>query len=225
MFDSATLVALECAAMGIQRFIRWLLPREEHFYDMLEELGRLSHEAAVALARFQDLPAAEVRDNVQQIEHAADDVVRRMEQALAKTFVTPIDREDLHRLTAEIDDIVDLANLTARAFSLYHIDRPTKPMIDLMHQLVRVTAMIREAVPHLRQHRYAELMDEGRAVRQVEKDADAIYRAAISELFRESHGDFRKLLREKEALDDLEHAIDHCDNVADLLANLAIKHG
>jgi uncharacterized protein Yka (UPF0111/DUF47 family) len=211
--------------MGIQSCIRWLLPREDHFYDMLEQLGQLSHEAALALARFQDLPAAEVQENVQRIEHAADDVVRRMEEALAKTFVTPIDREDLHRLTAELDDIVDLANLTARAFSLYHIDRPTKPMVELMEQLVRVTAMIRDAVPRLRRHRYKELIEEARLVRQAEKDADAIYRSAISTLFRESHADFRKLLSEKEALDDLERAIDHCDNVADLLANLAVKHG
>jgi uncharacterized protein Yka (UPF0111/DUF47 family) len=211
--------------MGIQRFVRWLLPREDHFYDMLEELGRLSHAAALTLARFKQRPSLEVQDAVQKIEHEADDVVRRMEEALAKTFVTPIDREDLHRLTSELDDIVDLANLTARAFSLYNIDRPTPPMIELMDKLVLVTAMIRDAVPHLRKHRYAALIDEGRLVRQVEKEADTIYRAAISSLFRESHPDFRKLLSQKEALDDLEHAVDHCDNVADLLANLAVKHG
>jgi predicted phosphate transport protein (TIGR00153 family) len=211
--------------MGFQSLVRWLLPRENHFYEMLEELGRMSHEAAVALSRFQDCPAAEVQDTVQGIEHAADDVVRRMEEALAKTFVTPIDREDLHRLTAELDDIVDLANLTARAFSLYNIDRPTGPMVALMQKLVAVTAMIRDMVPHLRQHRYTDLLDSGRKVRLIEKEADTIYRAAISSLFRESHSDFRKLLSQKEALDDLEHAVDHCDNVADLLANLAVKHG
>jgi uncharacterized protein Yka (UPF0111/DUF47 family) len=98
-------------------------------------------------------------------------------------------------------------------------------MSELMEKLVQVTAMIRDAVPHLRQHRYSALIDEGRAVRQIEKDADVIYRAAISALFREHHSDFRQLLSQKEALDDLERAVDHCDNVADLLANLAVKHG
>lgn len=211
--------------MGFQSLVRWLMPREDHFYTMLEELGSMSYDAAIALARFQERPAREVQDAVQTIEHAADDVVRRMEEALAKTFVTPIDREDLHRLTAELDDIVDLANLTARAFSLYNIDRPSAPMVQLMDKLVVVTALIRDAVPLLRKHRYAELLDRGRRVRLVEKEADTIYRDAISALFRESHGDFRKLLSQKEALDDLEHAVDHCDNVADLLANLAVKHG
>jgi uncharacterized protein len=217
---------LRCAVpMRLQSLDRWLLPREDHFYDMLEELGRLAHDAAVALARFDSRPATEVRENVQIIEHAADDVVRRMEESLAKTFVTPIDREDLHRLTSELDDIVDLANLTARAFTLYHIERPTEPMRELMQKLVTVTGMIRDAVPKLRAHAYAQLIDSGRAVRQVEKEADVIYRSAISSLFREKHDDFRLLLSHKEALDDLEHAVDHCDNVADLLTNLAVKHG
>lgn len=211
--------------MGFQAMIRWLLPKAEHFYDMLEELGRLAHEAALALARFQECSAGEVEESVQKIEHAADDVVRRMEEALAKTFVTPIDREDLHRLTSEMDDIVDLANLTARAFRLYHIERPCEAMVALMQKLITVTAMIRDSVPHLRRHRYDALIDGGRRIRAIEKEADSIYRAAISNLFRESHTDFRRLLSQKEALDDLEYAVDHCDNVADLLANLAVKHG
>jgi uncharacterized protein Yka (UPF0111/DUF47 family) len=179
----------------------------------------------VELARLPDRPAINVMESVQVIEHTADDVVRRMEEALARTFVTPIDREDLHRLTSELDDIVDLANLTARAFHLYHIERPTPPMVELIKKLVIVTAMIRDAVPNLRMHRYAALLDSTRRVRQIEKDADAIYRAAIGALFREEHPDFRRLLSQREALDDLENAVDHCDNVADLLTNLAIKHG
>lgn len=211
--------------MSLQRLVRWFLPREDHFYDMLEQLGRLCHDAAAALAQFKERPAAEVSAAVQTIEHAADDVVRRMAEALAKTFVTPLDREDLHRLTTELDDIIDLANLTARAFGLYNIERPTQPMIELMDKLVEVTAMIRDAVPRLRRHEYVALIENSRKVRQVEKEADTIYRSAISVLFRDTHADFRRLLSQKEALDDLEHAVDHCDNVSDLLSNLAVKHG
>lgn len=148
-----------------------------------------------------------------------------MEDALARTFVTPLDREDLHRLTSEIDDIVDLSNLTARVFKLYHIDKPTEPMVQLMAKLVEVTAMLKEAVPKLRTHQYSAIVEACRQVRQAEKDADAIYRSAISDLFAAEHIDFRNLLKQKEALDDLEHAVDHCDNVADLLSNLAVKHG
>ncbi len=211
--------------MSIQSLIRLLLPREDHWYDMLEELARLTNEASTALASFKERPAAEVQEVVQAIEHRADDVVRRMEDALARTFVTPLDREDLHRLTAELDDIIDLMNLSARAFSLYHLERPTPPMVQLMDKLHEATELIASSVPHLRKHEYQLLIDGGRKVRTIEKEADTIYRQAISDLFSDSHPDFRDLLRQKEALDDLESAVDYCDNVADLLANLAVKHG
>ncbi|MEW5740217.1 MAG: DUF47 family protein [Myxococcota bacterium] len=211
--------------MALQSLVRFLLPREDHWYDMLEELSRLGHEAAKMLLTFKDQSASTVQPSVQALEHKADDVVRRMEDALARTFVTPIDREDLHRLTSELDDIIDLMNLSARCFSLYHLDRPTPPMVQIMEKLEQCTGFIAEAVPHLRKHEFEDLLGGGRKVRAIEKEADTIYRGAISALFAEKNGDFRELLKQKEALDHLEAAVDHCDNVADLLANLAVKHG
>jgi len=211
--------------MALQAMIRWLLPREDHYYDMLEELGRLGYDAAIALAAFETTPAAQVQATVQVIEHKADDVVRRMEDALARTFVTPLDREDLHRLTSELDDIIDLANLAARSYGLYSIEKPTLAMIELSKKLITCTAMIRDTVPHLRTHKFAELIDGGRKVRVLEKEGDTIYRTAISDLFKAPSIDFRELLKQKEALDHLENAVDHCDNVADLLSNMAVKHG
>jgi predicted phosphate transport protein (TIGR00153 family) len=211
--------------MALQSLIRFLLPKEEHWYDMLEELSRLGHEAAKALQLFKDRPTAEVQEAVQKLEHQADDVVRRMEDALARTFVTPIDREDLHRLTSELDDIIDLMNLSARVFALYHLERPTPPMVQIMVKLEEATGMIAAAVPHLRKHAFEQLIDGGRKVRGIEKEADTIYRKAVSELFKQTHPDFREMWKQKEALDHLEAAVDHCDNVADLLANLAVKHG
>lgn len=210
---------------ALQELIRFILPREDHWYDMLEELASLGYEASKALHTFKELPASKVRESVQVIEHKADDVVRRMEDALARTFVTPLDREDLHRLTSELDDIIDLCNLSARAFNLYHLERPTVPMVQIMEKLEECTKLISQIVPALRKHQYTELLEGGRKVRALEKEADSIYRQAISTLFAESHPDFRELLKQKEALDDLEAAVDYCDNVADLLANVAVKNG
>jgi predicted phosphate transport protein (TIGR00153 family) len=210
---------------SFQDLIRFLLPREDHWYDMLEELARLGHSGATALSAFKDTPASKVRETVQAIEHKADNVVRKMEDALARTFVTPIDREDLHRLTGQLDDIIDLCNLAARAFNLYHLEKPTPAMIQIMEKLVECTKLLSEAVPFLRTHQFTELIGAGRQVRILEKEVDTIYRQAISSLFSESHADFRELLKQKEALDDLEAAVDYCDNVADLLSNLAVKNG
>ena len=209
----------------LQGLVRFFLPHDEQWFDMLEELARLGHQASKALLDFKEQTAQQVRDVVQKIEHQADDVVRRMEEALAKTFVTPIDREDLHRLTGELDDIIDLMNLSARCFTLYHLGRPTPAMLNIMGRLEAATQMIADAVPKLRKHDYQGLIEDGRRIRAVEKEADTIYRNSISELFSATSIDPRELLKQKEALDDLENAVDHCDKVADLLANLAVKHG
>ncbi len=213
--------------MNLQDVIRFLLPREDHFYDYLERQAQAAHLGAKALGRLRDpeVTVASVRDAVQAHEHEGDKVVHDMEEALAKTFVTPIDREDLQRLSAQLDDVLDLANGTARACVLYGVERPTAPMLALTGILERATAQLEEAMPRLRRHEYAALMETARAVRLLEKEADGIFRDAISALFHDDGADARRMLREKEVLEDLENAVDQCELVAETLANLAVKHG
>jgi uncharacterized protein Yka (UPF0111/DUF47 family) len=213
--------------MGIQNVIRLLVPKEEHFFDFVEKAAVYSWDAAVMLATFsQDGNTAEaVRLKVQDIEHQGDKMVHDMEEALAKTFVTPIDREDLQRLSSEIDTITDLTNAAARACAWFGVVRPTEPMVKLMNKLVECTAVLKEAVPALRAHEYPKLIDAGRALRQLEKDADTVYRDAVSKLYRAEPFDARAMFRDKEVLDDLENAVDHCERVGHLLVNLAVKHG
>jgi uncharacterized protein Yka (UPF0111/DUF47 family) len=98
-------------------------------------------------------------------------------------------------------------------------------MVQLMEKLEACTAILSQTVPLLRSHQYQNLFEGNRRLRNLEKEADAVYREAISGLFSDAQPDFRDLLKQKEALDDLERAVDYCDDVADLLANLAVKHG
>lgn len=210
----------------VQNFIRWLLPKEDHFFGYLENQGALCHEAALAFAQFKYGQTAEqVRDSVQSVEHRADNFVRQMEDALARTFVTPLDREDLHKLASELDDVVDITNLAARACAVYGVERPTEAMMKLMDVLVAATELLKEAVPKLRGHAYAEIIEIARKIRGLEKEADTIFRAAISGLFKAPNMEAREFLKQKEVLEDIERAVDHCDNVADLLSNLSVKHG
>lgn len=211
--------------MSIQSVIRFFLPREEHFYDFLEQQAAVAHKGALALVSFKDGDVAEVREAVQRFEHDGDRIVHEMEEALARTFVTPIDREDLQKLSSELDDVLDLTNGTARAAALYGVDRPTEPMMKLIDVLVRCTEVLEVAIPNLRKHRYKELVDSARAIRKLEKEGDAVFRGAVSTLFHDRAIDAKQLLREKEVLEDLENAIDVCNNVADTLTNLAVKHG
>lgn len=213
--------------MGLQDFVRWILPKEDHFYTYLEDLASASHEAALALAKWKD-PAttpASVCDEVQAIEHKADGIIEQLEDGLARTFVTPLDREDLHRLGSELDDVVDLANLAARAIVLYGVPRPTKEMTMLIDVLIESTTVLKTSVPKLRKHLYGDLVEAARTLRQLEKDADRAYRDAISQMFHDDTVDVKTVLKHREVLEDLERAVDHCDHVAETLGNLAVKHG
>jgi predicted phosphate transport protein (TIGR00153 family) len=213
--------------MGLQSLIRLILPREDHFYSFLERQAEVAHEGARALARFGGggRSAGEVRDEVQSIEHDGDRIVHELEEALARTFVTPIDREDLQSLSSALDDVLDLTNDTARACALYGVDAPSDAMTRLIDALVRCTAVLRAAVPHLGKQAYSELVGASREVRQLEKDADLVYREAIRALFHAPAIEARVLLRDREVLQHLEDAINHCERVADRLTNLAVKHG
>jgi len=215
--------------MGLQDVIRFFLPREDHFYDFLEKQAKAAHDGAKALAKFSTngTTAREARDAVQKIEHEGDRYVHEMEEALAKTFVTPIDREDLQKLSSELDTVLDLTNGAIRACAMLGVEKPTEPMKTLIDIIVRATEKLNEAIPKLRQNKYTELVEDARALRKLEKEGDTVYREAVSALFRDGGvgGDARVLIREKTVLEDLENAIDQCDSIADTLANLAVKHG
>src|SRR5829696_2907240 len=101
------------------------MPREEGFFDLLEKQAKVALGAAETLASFveNNRGASTVADAVQDLEHEGDKLVHEVEEALAKTFVTPIDREDIHFLCSELDDVIDLTNTTARAFLLLGVDR------------------------------------------------------------------------------------------------------
>lgn len=214
--------------MGIQSFVRWFLPREDKFFDFLEEQAVVAHRGAQALAGFgaaANGTAPEVNAAVQQLEHEGDRVVHEMEEALAKTFVTPLDREDLQRLSMELDDVLDLSNGAARGAVLYGVARPTPAMTALMEILVKSTAILARSLPKLRKHDYTGLVEDARELRKLEKEADQVFRADVSRLFHAPDVDAREVFRQKAVLDDLEMAIDHCEHVGTTLAHLAVKHG
>lgn len=219
--------------MGIQDVIRFFLPKEDHFYDYLEAQAQAASDGAVALTKFTEgkQSAQEAAEAVQAFEHKGDAMVHEMEEALARTFVTPIDREDLQKLSSELDGVLDLMNGAIRACVMMGVERATPPMKALAAILVRCTETLNRAVPKLRKHEYGDIVNVARELRKIEKEADTIYREAVSDLFRihseetDPGLDPRILIREKTVLEDLENAVDHCDAIADTLTNLAVKHG
>jgi uncharacterized protein len=208
-------------------FMRRVLPREDRFFTLLEAQGKLAHDAAVTLAKFKatGMAAEDVRAEIQDIEHKGDSVVYEMESALAKTVVTPMDREDLQRLSSQLDDVIDVANLVVRECVLFGVTRPTQPMSELIDTFEEATRVLATAVVRLRNQEYEALASDVRVIRKLEKDGDAIFRAAVSGLFHDDAIDAKVLVREKQILGGIEHAIDQCDEVAGTLSNIAVKLG
>lgn len=210
----------------MQGLLRWLLPREDHFFGYLERQAVVAHEAARMLASLGDgSEPSQVAEAVAEIERRGDAIVREMEEALARTFVTPIDREDLQRLCQELDDITDVINLAARYFHVYGASSVTAPMRQLLAMIVEGTGTLADALPKLRKADWPSLMEVSRSLRALEKRGDEVFREGVGALFHEEGISARELMRQKEILEDLENAVDRCERVGNTLGNFSIKHG
>jgi len=211
--------------MKLQSIINFLLPKEDKFFAILENQGRLTHETAKALAAFSD-PAQnnqEVATSVQSFEHQGDTLVTTLEEELAKTFVTPIDREDLHKLSVELDDVIDFCNQAARACVLFGIEHPTPAMTQLFNILVSCTKQLSDTLPALRKHDFNQFFVVKGAIKVLEKEADSIYRSEISSLFK-NEASAKAFVSQKEVLDKLENAVDRCEDITQFLISLVVKH-
>jgi uncharacterized protein Yka (UPF0111/DUF47 family) len=212
--------------LGLKDIVRWILPREDVFYALIEQLAELLEAAAQAFVKSTEgEPVEQVFEAVRAIENQADKLVYEAEEQFAKVFVTPIDREDIHALIVAIDDIIDLIYLTARSFVLYGLETPTVPMSEQMKLLVVLGSYLRTEILALRRHEYERLIAAGRVIRDHEKTGDKIFREAVAELFHNPEIDAKIVLRDKELLEDLETAINKFESVAEKLKNLAVKHG
>lgn len=212
--------------MAWHDFVRVLFRRDFKLLEFLERQAVHAHNASQALARFgAGVSATEVCKAVQEQEHLADKLVHELEEALARSFLTPIDRKDMYALSLQLDDVTDSTNKTARACELLGVDVPSTTMSEMADLLVKATAEVAAAVPRLRARDYQGIFAAKARIRGFEKEADRVHRNAVSGLFKAPGIDIKVLLREREVLDELESAIDHCERVADTLSNLAAKHG
>ncbi len=212
--------------MGFQSIIKKLLPKEDKFFVLLEKQGVLAAKAAVTLSTFASIGNQQMAKDVQDVEHDGDTLVTSLEEELAKTFVTPIDREDIYKLAIEVDDVIDFCNQAARACVLFNVTTPSTAMTRLMDNLVKCTQHLSEVLPALRKHNFTEFYRVKGAVKELEKDSDRIYRAEVSRLFNIDPKCLNaEFFAQKEVLDKLENAVDRCEDITLLLINLAVKHG
>jgi len=200
-----------------------LIPRDEQFFDLFDQLTAHLSEAARMLAALFDDPE-HVADHVRAIkdvEHKADGLTSTINQRIDKSFVTPIDREDIHMLASRLDDVIDLLDGTARRFEMLHIEVVKHPARQLAGVLVKAAGHIQRGVSSIRETKLVSV--EAAHIKKLEEEGDAIYHAAVGELFF-GHPDPLEVMKWKEMYDTLERATDSCMGVAQVLQSISLKN-
>jgi predicted phosphate transport protein (TIGR00153 family) len=214
--------------MRFDRFIQVLLPHDEKFYSFFEESAQNLVNACQLLKR---LPL-ETADGLEQLviemhkyEHQGDTVTHNIFAELSATFVTPFDREDIHVLASALDDIMDYIDGCTSRFLLYKVEQCPKDMIKLIDILYNSVIALRKGVSLLRDFRKIEQLQEIlREVNEDENEADSVFENAIANLFKYEK-DPIQLIKLKEIYVGLETATDKCEDAANVLESLLIKHG
>lgn len=201
-----------------------LIPRDEGFFELFAELARHLTAAAKLLNQLFTEPQR-LRDHIaaiKDVEHTADGVTREIVQRIDKSFITPIDREDIHMLASKLDNAIDLIDGTARRAGMYHIAEIREPAKLLSGVVVRAAQAIETAVVDMR--RPAIVRCQGELLKQLEEEGDAIYQDAVGALFTGSP-DPLDVIRWKDVYDTLEDTVDECEDVADVLESIVLKNG
>lgn len=200
-----------------------LIPRDEQFFDLFDQLTTHLTQTARMLAVLFDDPA-HVTDHVRAIkdvEHKADVLTSTINQRIDKSFVTPIDREDIHMLATRLDDVVDLIDGTARRFEMLHIDVVKEPARELARVLIEAAEHIQTGVSAIRQTK--RVSEQLAQIKRLEEEGDAIYHSAVGDLF-SGHPDPLDVMKWKEMYDTLERATDSCMGVAQVLQSISLKN-
>jgi uncharacterized protein Yka (UPF0111/DUF47 family) len=142
---------------------------------------------------------------------------------LNKTFLTPVDREDIHSLVSRIDDILDLIWATANRVMLFKIDSSSAEAIELSRILLSTTENITKSVTALRGKKYSYVQEYCIEINRLENTGDSVFRAALAKLFDEIN-DPILVIKWKEVYEHLEEALDKCEDVADILESIVLKH-
>ncbi len=202
------------------------IPREEKFFDLFEQSARNMVKTARGLKELLDSwenVAIKVA-GITELEHEGDSITHQIVAQLHQTFVTPFDREDIALLSHVMDDVTDFIHAAADAMLIYKIDQPTQRAKELADVIVVAAAEIERAMPLLR-HRseLKKVLEHCVELNRLENMADKIFRSALGELFEDTK-DTAYIIKWREIYEHMESATDRCEDVANVLEGVALKH-
>jgi predicted phosphate transport protein (TIGR00153 family) len=200
-----------------------LLPRDEGFFTLFNQLAQklvasaeLLRDLFTSPERLDQLVAA-----IKDVEHQADALTHDVSTRIDRTFITPLDREDIHNLAQELDNVVDLIDGTARRAAMFRISTSREPAVKLAQILLEAVQHLEKAVSDVKNPR--ALTKQTRDVKRLEEEGDSVYHAAVGSLF-VGTPDPIEVIKWKELYDTLERAIDRCQRVGIVLESISLKN-
>jgi predicted phosphate transport protein (TIGR00153 family) len=200
-----------------------LIPKEERFYDDFTAMAEQIRHGAELLDQMMapEKPIWDKADEIKEVEHKCDFLTHEIIQRLNRTFVTPLDREDIHTLARSLDDVMDAIDASATIVRLYHIDS-VRPGARELTRLVRDSAeQVVAAIKALEKRK--GVAEHAVEINRLENEADRAHQAAVQALFSDEK-DAIVIMKWKEILDFLEQATDRCEDVANVLEGVVVKH-
>jgi len=213
-------------ASAIQPLNMRLLPREESFFDDFEKHAAKTVEGCRA---FLDMAeggndCAAVSPRIKAIESECDHITHGVVARLHKTFITPIDRNDIFRLISKMDDVMDFVEAAAQRLLVYDIHQPTPELADLARTLLHGAERVLEALSGMRNLKNPDLiLEKCVEINRLENEADVQLRAAIAKLFKEAK-DPIFVIKWKEIYELLETATDRCEDVANIIEGVVLEN-
>ena len=212
------------------QFLSRLMPREPKFFELFNQHAQLVVTGSAVLAELlrgfsrEEHKREERINQILEIEHRADGITHETVALLHRTFVTPLDREDIHRLISRMDDVLDLIQDTAEAFQLYDVRNLTPEacqLADLVHECcLRMQKAVALLSDMAQSSQTLSLCNE---IDRLESEADRLMRTALSKLFREE-SDVRQLMKLETVYQLLESATDRCEDVANIIEGVVLEN-
>ena len=204
-----------------------LFPKEKVFYELLEKLADQAKEAmqVFKLLTMSWSPSHPGIQKINDIEHSCDEVVHEIMVKLNKTFITPIDREDIHLLAKRIDDLVDIIQALTKRMVLFQIEAVTDDLKEMTMILETSIGLVVKIVHQIRDLKNAnEIFESCIQIHTLENQGDRFFEKTLGELF-QNKGDPLEVIKWKDIYYFLELAIDKCEGISDVIWGIVVKYG
>jgi uncharacterized protein len=203
------------------------LPKDQKFFDDFEELAdKIVKGSRLFLDILDDYEHSEAKVvRLKEIEHEADHVTHVIYAKVHKTYITPLDREDIYALANKMDSILDLVEAAAVRMYLYGVKKPGKEIVELALVLNKAIGVVKKAVHALRHKKnYGMIIDACVEINTIENEGDYLLRQSIARRFQEEK-DPIELIKMKEIFERVEEAIDTCEDVSNIIEGIVLKNG